>query len=102
MEKSKLLANAFINSQFNYAPPIWMFANKYSTDKILKIHKKTLSNKQLMTSMMNHRKELLVKPEPRPWARTLENLDPEKPGPRKICTLKNLTMRNMDSEKSGL
>ena len=41
-EKLKLLANAFINSQFNYAPLIWMFANKSSIDKILKIHKRTL------------------------------------------------------------
>ena len=41
-EKAKLLANAFINSQFNYAPLIWMFANKSSIDKILKIHKRTL------------------------------------------------------------
>ena len=32
-EKAKLLANAFINSQFNYAPMIWIFANKCSIDK---------------------------------------------------------------------
>ena len=42
VEKAKLLANAFINSQLNYAPLIWMFANKFSIDKILKIHKRTL------------------------------------------------------------
>ena len=42
VEKAKLRANAFINSQFNYAPLIWMFANKCSIDKILKIHKRTL------------------------------------------------------------
>ena len=42
VEKAKLLANGFINSQFNYAPLIWMFANKSSIDKILKIHKRTL------------------------------------------------------------
>ena len=42
VEKAKLLANAFINNQFIYAPLIWMFANKYSIDKILKIHKRTL------------------------------------------------------------
>ena len=42
VEKAKLLANAFIKSQFNYAPLIWMFANKFSIDKILKIHKKAL------------------------------------------------------------
>ena len=42
IEKAKLLANAFINSQFNYAPLIWMFPNKSSIYKILKIHKRTL------------------------------------------------------------
>ena len=42
VEKAKLLANVFINSQFNYAPLIWMFANKCSIDKFLKIHKRTL------------------------------------------------------------
>ena len=52
VEKAKLLANAFINSQFNYAPLIWMFANKCSIDKILKIHKRTLQ----IVEMMNHMK----------------------------------------------
>ena len=28
VEKAKLLANAVINSQFTYAPLIWMFAGK--------------------------------------------------------------------------
>ena len=42
VEKAKLLANAFINSLLNYAPLIWMFANKSAIDKILKIHKRTL------------------------------------------------------------
>ena len=51
VEKAKLLANAFINSQFNYAPLIWMFANKCSIDKILKIHKRTL---QIVEYLMNH------------------------------------------------
>ena len=35
-------------------------------------------------------------PRPRPWTRTLKNLDSEKPGPWKIWTLKNL-----DYEKRG-
>ena len=39
---TKLLANAFINSQFKHAPMIWMFGNKSSIDKIFKIHKRTL------------------------------------------------------------
>ena len=38
---------------------------------------------------------LLLKPGPRPWARTLDP-DPEKLGPRKTWTLKNL-----DLEKHG-
>ena len=42
VEKAKLLANAFIYSLFSYAPLIWMFANKSSIDKILKIQKRTL------------------------------------------------------------
>ena len=38
---------------------------------------------------------LLVKPVPGPWTRalktwTLNNLDPERPGPRKTWTLKNM------------
>ena len=31
-----------INSQFNYAPLIWMFASKTAINKILKIHYRTL------------------------------------------------------------
>ena len=38
IEKAKILRNAFIDSQFNYAPFLWMFL--YS--KIEKIHHKTL------------------------------------------------------------
>ena len=38
VEKAKLLANAFINSQFTYAPLIWMFGGKSSIAKICKIH----------------------------------------------------------------
>ena len=37
VEKAKMLANAFINSQFNYAPLIWMFSGKTSINKICKI-----------------------------------------------------------------
>ena len=37
-----MLANAFINSQFNYAPLVSMFAGKTSINKICKIHHKTL------------------------------------------------------------
>ena len=42
VEKAKLLANAFINRHFNYVPLIWMFANRSSIDKIMKIYKRTL------------------------------------------------------------
>ena len=42
VEKAKMLANAFINSQFNYAPLVWMFAGKTSINKICKIHHRTL------------------------------------------------------------
>ena len=42
VEKAKMLANAFINSQFNYASLVSMFAGKTSIDEICKIHHKTL------------------------------------------------------------
>ena len=41
-EKDKLLANAFINIQFTYAPLIWMFPGKSSIAKVFKIHFQTL------------------------------------------------------------
>ena len=41
VEKARILANAFINSQFNYAPLIWMFASKTAINKILNIHYRT-------------------------------------------------------------
>ena len=37
VEKAKLLADTFINSQFTYALLIWMFAGKSSIAKICKI-----------------------------------------------------------------
>ena len=42
VEKARTLANAFINSQFNYAPLIWMFAGKALINKICKTHQRTL------------------------------------------------------------
>ena len=42
VDRAKLLANAFIDSQFNYAPLIWMSAGKILINKICKIHNKTL------------------------------------------------------------
>ena len=37
VEKARILANAFIDSQFNYAPLIWMFAGKTLINNICKI-----------------------------------------------------------------
>ena len=42
VEKARILANAFINSQFNYVPLIWMFVSRTAIKKILKTHYKTL------------------------------------------------------------
>ena len=36
IEKAKILGNAFIDSQFNYAPLIWMFCRKTFYSKIEK------------------------------------------------------------------
>ena len=41
-EKARLLATAFINSQFYYAPLIWMFADKTLISKVQKIRLRTL------------------------------------------------------------
>ena len=43
---------------------------------------------------------LLRKPGPRPWARTLKNLDPEKPGPERPGPRKTMTLKNLGSEKT--
>ena len=42
IEMARILANAFNDSQFNYAPLIWMFAGKTLINKICKIHHRTL------------------------------------------------------------
>ena len=42
LEKAKLLGNAFIDSQFNSAPLIWIFCQKTLYLKIEKMHHKTL------------------------------------------------------------
>ena len=42
LEKAKLLCNAFINSQLNYARLVWMFCRKKQYLKIQKIHLKAL------------------------------------------------------------
>ena len=40
--ENRVLANAFIESQFNYAPSILMFAPKMTINKICKQHYRTL------------------------------------------------------------
>ena len=42
LDKAKLLGNAFIDSQFNYAPLIWMFCHKGTYLKMQKTHHKSL------------------------------------------------------------
>ena len=42
LEKSKILYNAFINNQFNYASMIWMFCRKQDYLEVEKIHYKAL------------------------------------------------------------
>ena len=37
-DKAKTLCNAFISSQFYYAPLLWMFAGKLSIPRVQKIH----------------------------------------------------------------
>ena len=41
-EKAKILGIAFIDSQFNYAPLLWIFSRKTLYSKLEKIHHKTL------------------------------------------------------------
>ena len=43
IEKVQILGNAFIDSQFNYTPLLWMFCRKTFYLKIGKIHHKTLN-----------------------------------------------------------
>ena len=55
IEKAKILGNAFIDSQFNYASLIWMFCRKTLYSKIEKIHHRTLRelrNRILRTSLV--------------------------------------------------
>ena len=42
LDKTTLLGNTFINSQFNYARLIWMFCRKNLYHKIEKVHHRTL------------------------------------------------------------
>ena len=42
VKKARILANTFVDSQFNYAPLIWLFAEKTLINKICKKHYRTL------------------------------------------------------------
>ena len=42
LEQAKLLANSFVNSQFGYAPLIWMFTRKNLMLEVNKIHWRNL------------------------------------------------------------
>ena len=42
VEKARILSNAIIDSQFDYAALIWMFAGETLTNKICEIHRRTL------------------------------------------------------------
>ena len=42
IEQVRVFANAFIESQFNHAPLMWMFASKMAINKICKLHYRTL------------------------------------------------------------
>ena len=42
LEQVKLLAHLFVNTQFGYAPLIWIFTSKNSMLKVNKIHRRTL------------------------------------------------------------
>ena len=44
VNKARLLANPFIDSQFSYAPLIWMFVVKTVINKICKIHNNNNNN----------------------------------------------------------
>ena len=48
VDKLSLLANAFIDSQFNYVVLIMMFIGKILMSKICKIHHKTLQIVQMI------------------------------------------------------
>ena len=62
VEKARLIANAFIDSQFNYVSVIWMFAGKTAISKICKIHHRHLKLFTITKHMSNFWK--LVKRHP--------------------------------------
>ena len=76
LEQVELLANSFLNTQFRYAPLIWMFTSKNPMLKVNKIHRRTLrmvyddynsTHEELLASHndicihQKHRKHLAIK-----------------------------------------
>ena len=67
IQKAKILGNAFIDSQFNYAPLLWMFCRKILYSKIEKIHHKSLkviyeSNDTYDNLLLQSKKHIATKP----------------------------------------
>ena len=58
-EKAWVLCIVFINSQFNYAPIIWMFCNKTDCHKIEKIQHRAL--KVIYDCEKSYKQFLLIK-----------------------------------------
>ena len=86
LEKAKLLCNAFINSQFNYAPLVWMFCRKKQYLKIQKFHHKALkvvynSNKNYNELLRNNNEVSIHQSYLRALIcevfKSLDNLNPE-------------------------
>ena len=86
LEKAKLLCNAFINSQFKYAPLVWMFCRKKQYLKIQKIPHKALkvvynSNKNYDELLRNNNEVLIYQSHLRAliseFFKSLNNLEPE-------------------------
>ena len=64
LEKAKLLCSAFINSQFNYAPLVWIFCRRKQYLKIQKIYHEALkvvynSNKNYDELLWNNNEVLI-------------------------------------------
>ena len=66
LEKSKLLYNAFINNQFNYASIIWMFCRKQDYLEVEKIHYKALKivyiSNECYEELLIHNNEVSIHP----------------------------------------
>ena len=58
--KAKLLYNAFINSQFNYASIIWMFCHKQDYLKITKIQYKALNSNESYEELLLRNNEVSI------------------------------------------